>query len=261
MLAALLDRTCHSAHLGARKPPIATSEKLRYALSNEEGCDNLMSNIDDPIQAASDPSPAPVKRKRFKIPKLPHMEPAQIEYLAEAFGSVQCFLEYGAGGSTMLAARHNVPMIVSVESDTNFAKDVIRAVNRQGTESTLTMTTVKVGETGPWGMPVNRDRSNKWPDYSLSVWKAMEDKEISPDLVLIDGRFRVACFLATMIHGNAGTVIAFDDYTREKRGYNTVERFLKPDDIIDRMAMFTVPKEIDRFRLAMELVRYAIDPR
>ena len=105
-----------------------------------------MSDIDDPIQVAGDPNPAPLKRKRFKIPSLPHMEPGQIDYLAKTFGSVQCFLEYGAGGSTMLAARHNVPVIVSVESDTNFAKDVVRAVKRQGTESSLTMTTVNVGK-------------------------------------------------------------------------------------------------------------------
>jgi hypothetical protein len=36
---------------------------------------------------------------------------------------------------------------------------------------------------------------------------------VKPDLVLIDGRFRLACFLHPLLAAAPGTPILFDDYT------------------------------------------------
>lgn len=56
--------------------------------------------------------------------------------------------------------------------------------------------------------------------------------------MLIDGRYRVACFLATCIYAKKETIVLFDDYEQRKQ-YHTVEKLFEKVDVIDdRMAVF-----------------------
>ena len=47
-----------------------------------------------------------------------------------------------------------------------------------------------LGEIGEWGNPLSYDKHQNIPKYIESIWT----ENIKPDLVLIDGRFRIACF-------------------------------------------------------------------
>ena len=64
-------------------------------------------------------------------------------------------------------------------------------------------------------------------------------KEISPDLVLIDGRFRVFCFLTTVKLAPVGTKILFDDYINRPL-YHVVEEFCEKIETCGRQALFEV---------------------
>ena len=70
-------------------------------------------------------------------------------------------------------------------------------------------------------------------------------------MILVDGRFRVGCFLAAMTRIRRPTRLLFDDYA--KRDYRlVVERFQRPAAMIDRMAVFDLePRPLS----AMERVR------
>src|SRR5690349_17912425 len=87
------------------------------------------------------------------LPERPHMPPENIAFLEERLKTAKCFLEYGAGGSTRLAASLGVPQIVSVESDREFGKAVGRAVANAKSGSLLHMINVNVGATKEWGVP------------------------------------------------------------------------------------------------------------
>ena len=65
-----------------------------------------------------------------------------------------------------------------------------------------------------------------------------------PELVLIDGRFRVACFLFSLINGSPGTKIIFDDYVNRPH-YHVVEEFIKPIETCGIQALFIIPKNLD----------------
>jgi len=80
--------------------------------------------------------------------------------------------------------------------------------------------------------------------------------------VLIDGRFRVACFLTSILHAEPPCRILFDDY-RKKERYHVVERILSPVDFCGRQALFEVPPRdqldtglastlLDRFAYVMD---------
>jgi hypothetical protein len=67
----------------------------------------------------------------------------------------------------------------------------------------------------------------------------MWQEKISPDLVLIDGRFRVFCFLTSVKFAPVGTKILFDDYIN-RPFYHVVEEFCERIDTCGRQALFEV---------------------
>ena len=54
---------------------------------------------------------------------------------------------------------------------------------------------VYIGELGDWGFPKDSTNISLWPSYCESIWKYGRDAE----LVLVDGRFRVACALHAVL--------------------------------------------------------------
>ena len=73
----------------------------------------------DRIAGASDEGEQPPG-----VPSRPHMPPEVVALLEGELKKASCFLEYGSGGSTVLAASLEVPRIVSVETN----REVARAV-------------------------------------------------------------------------------------------------------------------------------------
>jgi len=89
----------------------------------------------------------------------------------------------------------------------------------------------------------------------------MEKAGLSPDLILVDGRFRVACFLASLLRGTPGTPILFDDYVGREERYAHVERYVKPSQPLGRTMLFEVPDGLDKGKIAMDLARFCMDKR
>lgn len=194
------------------------------------------------------------------VRSVPHMPEGAVARLRIEMKKSKCYLEYGAGGSTRMAAIENIPYIFSVESDAVFAKAVRRAVSWNKSSSKIVMKAVDVGVTSEWGRPKDKSSCQKWPDYPLSVWSWIEKADQSPDLILIDGRFRTACFLASLLRAKNGTMIFFDDYVGRENRYRQVEQFLKPTEFVGRIAVFKVPNTIDARKIAFELARQCMDP-
>ena len=68
-------------------------------------------------------------------------------------------------------------------------------------------------------------------------------KNETPDLILIDGRFRVLCFLTSLKFSPKGTKILFDDY-RDRQFYHIVEEFCPIIDRCGRQALFESTNEV-----------------
>lgn len=196
------------------------------------------------------------------IRQLPFMPDSEIAYLRECLAECRCYLEYGAGGSTRLAARMQVERIYSVESDLKFAEAVANCIAREAANTRHTMVRVDIGAgEGNWGKPKDNSKARKWPKYASEVWTAIARDNAVPDLILIDGRFRVACFLVSLLCAKPSTKILLDDYVGRETQYSAVERHLKPQALVGRMAVFSVPPEIECRALAFDLAMYSVDPR
>jgi hypothetical protein len=155
-------------------------------------------------------------------------------------------LEYGSGGSTIYGGKSNAKAIISTENDKKFLDKVVAEYNKDG--PLLVPIHVYVGETKMWGYPINKDYQHRWPEYPVAPWNMAKEKGIDPDTIIIDGRFRVACFLYSIGHAKPGTIIFWDDYVN-RGSYHAVEDICKPRKTIGRAAVFI--KEDETFHQDM----------
>ena len=184
-----------------------------------------------------------------------------MDWLERRLGSTQCFLEYGSGGSTRLAAALNVPRIISVESDRAYISAVRQALIGGETSSVINLLFADVGATKEWGFPKTAKGLVRWPTYSLGAWDFVRANGLSPDLILIDGRFRVACLLISLLEARPGTTILFDDFALRRETYGCVEEILAPAEMIEKSAVFVVPDAVPQLETARLLARHVCNPQ
>jgi hypothetical protein len=179
--------------------------------------------------------------KGFSVPQEPHFDPASTPEFTRLLGKARFYLEYGSGGSTLLAARLKVRS-VSVESDRYFARAVERALPAEADDR---MIFVDIGITQHWGAPLftrrTPNRIERWARYPKAPFDGAIGEQEFPDLVLVDGRFRVACALEVTRQAqrrHMTTTICLDDYLG--RPYTHLEKYLGLPRMVGRMAIFQV---------------------
>lgn len=151
------------------------------------------------------------------------------------YAKAATILEYGSGGSTVLAAEMGGKRIFSVESDAGWAAALGRYLDHAGLSAGITLHHADIGPTGKWGRPRSDRGWRGYHAYPLSVWDRPDF--VAPDLILIDGRFRPACLMVAMLRTERPVTVLFDDYT-SRRQYARVERFVQPAELCGRMARF-----------------------
>jgi hypothetical protein len=183
----------------------------------------------------------------------PHMTDAEFALLSKNLDGAKSMLEFGCGGSTVLAGFHGVAKIVSVDSDQEWLDKVVEAPEL--TSANFLPIHVDIGPTGPWGFPTDKGHALKWPNYYTSAWSHFSD---APDLVLIDGRFRVACALYSMMKCSAKTKYVIHDFWNREY-YHGVLEFLECVERADSLAVFVAKDAVDWQKLAQVLIAHAHD--
>jgi hypothetical protein len=169
------------------------------------------------------------------------------EFLTRYGPSARVYGEYGVGVSTLWMARNSDASIIAVDSSREWIARVTASMDGRSTA----IRHVDLGELANWGRPRGYERRNAFQDYVRGIW----NRETPPDLVLLDGRFRVACFLTSCLEAAPGTMIIVDDYTG-RREYHVMEEFLDPVDVNRRQALFRVPRDFDRDFFRSEAERF-----
>lgn len=167
----------------------------------------------------------------------PSMPEAEAAHLIDAYQRGQVLLEYGSGASTKLASQMFGKLVMSVESDRQWARNLRREIDEGQPKSPVIVYHVDIGATGPWGRPIDESGWKRYHCYPNAIWD--EPFFRHPDIVLIDGRFRPACLITTMLHVTRPVTVLFDDYIGRPR-YGLIERIVSPTRLIGRMAEFHV---------------------
>ena len=124
--------------------------------------------------------------------------------------------------------------IYSVDTDQNWVKKLQGLTNGKK-DRRLNLDWVNVGDVGQWGYPKTYIKRKCFYDYANNFYK----QNHMPDLVLIDGRLRLFCFLTTLKLAPNGTKIIFDDYINRPL-YHIAEEFSPLLDKCGRQALFEV---------------------
>ena len=149
------------------------------------------------------------------------------------------YVEVGCGQSTVFALNNpNIKKVVAIDTSEHW----LELVNSVSKNSKLTIHHSDFGELGAWGRPKGYNQISKIHDYSSAMFKYC-----NPDLILIDGRFRVYCFLYACVNGKPGTNIIFDDYYGRDY-YHIVEDIIKPIDSCGPQALFHLDPDVDRIK-------------
>jgi len=182
------------------------------------------------------------------------------QHINTAYAKSNVILEYGAGGSTLLAAKLG-KTVITTETNPAWLIELMGAYKEKKLSGDIIPIYADIGQTKAWGYPVDDTSHLKWPDYAQKSWRYCDEHQLCPDLILIDGRFRVATFLACCASITKPTTLIFDDY-QKREYYHIVTQLFEPVNIIDdRMAIFKIkPKKISA-TFILENMNFFLDPR
>jgi len=190
----------------------------------------------------------------------PHMERENLAAFERVTAKSRVYLEYGSGGSTVhVASKTKADTLISIESDPAWVEKVRQALADSGAPniaSRVHLDYCDIGQVGSWGSPLDISGHARYHNYITRPWRRAAALNVSPDLVLIDGRFRVACFLYSLLCAKAGTTMLFDDYV-ERPEYFIVEDFCVRRATHGSLAIFEVGKSYDVPRLVALLLAYS----
>jgi len=204
----------------------------------------------------------------FAILDEPYLDGQSLGVFKSALEDCRFYLEYGSGGSTILAARLQ-KRFISVDTDPYFLESVRKKIGELAPDQHLVH--ADVGLTGPWGTPFWRRLTphtlNKWTNSLEAPWRYMQSREgqdhpMLPDLILIDGRFRVAATLVCCAHLTAspGTRIFVDDYA-ESPHYHVIEKYATLTATAGRIAIFQAAPLTSIEDLRTAIAEYSADWR
>lgn len=141
------------------------------------------------------------------------------------------YFEYGSGGSTIEAVkRKNIARIYSVENDPDWHNKISSKVAELETSNSIEQRVMLYHAKMPvrkcyWGYPTSKASVEDKARYSNYLSALGVDEAAKIDLILIDGRFRVACALKAFKYMGPNARIALDDFYPRKNKYGVLLNF------------------------------------
>jgi hypothetical protein len=145
------------------------------------------------------------------------------------------YLEFGCGGSTYLAASIVKESIMSVDTSTEWIDKVRQACESETAFKQPTLVHVDIGRTIDWGQPSDPSTRERWPDYHRAIWAQSESSDA--DLYMVDGRFRVACFMQILLHSRTDALMMIHDFNF-RREYHVIKEVAREIVAADSLSLF-----------------------
>jgi len=195
----------------------------------------------------------------------PWMTESELHLFRETLTKAEAYIEYGIGGSTVFAAGfENLKCMKSFESADEWIQKVsqnpvLSAALKAGR---LELTHRDLGPVKMYGYPLyeNKEKFRRFSDPPVGTCADHVRR-----VVLVDGRFRVACFLKMLACMNpeqaAMTQLLMHDYIPERAYYRAVEEFADIIEKRDKLALFEMKFDVNRTALEEAILRSELDPK
>jgi len=170
------------------------------------------------------------------------------------------YLEFGMGGSTLLALQISRAKVYTVESSYEWIEHMRKyLLIRWYERKRLFIFHANIGPTGRWGYPISNLYRDHFSLYSERVFHFIGKQNI--DVVFIDGRFRVACALQVILRYNTNNlnILIHDFWNREY--YHILLNYLEPLKKVDTLGLFAIRENINLNSVRKNYEIYKFDPR
>jgi hypothetical protein len=188
----------------------------------------------------------------------PRMEPDEITLFESLLRSSQFYLEFGSGGSTVLASQLVNEAVVSVDSSQAWLDKVKSECEKAGSRIRPTLVLADIGPVGEWGYPADQSWRSAWPEYYSAIWTV--PKTEATDLCLVDGRFRVACFMTALMRCSDRALVAVHDFG-ERSSYAVIKEFADEIARTGSLSVFRRKASFDAYKAltVLDAVRFAAE--
>lgn len=185
------------------------------------------------------------------------MTPPEQALFTQLLSNGKFYLEWGAGGSILAAARSTIRQIVTVETDHAWIERLKnnKEISHAVASSRIIFRHVDIGPVGEWGMPTSTEKIRNWPRYALDPFTATD---LNFDVILVDGRFRIHCLLAAASCTSDGATIFLHDYAT-RHSYTIADKYFDTVNRVDSAVILTRRPNINRRALYIDLVSSLFD--
>lgn len=168
----------------------------------------------------------------------PRMTSAEIDVLVRETARAQHVVEYGVGGSTLIAVEAGCVRVCSAETDKAWIEKAAEHPQLKAaiSDGRLAIEHADIGKVVRWGMPLDRTLRKEWLTYPTTPWKVAEADKV--DIVFVDGRFRVASALTSALLGRPDLRILVHDMTKRPRRYRPIYSFMDELEQVDSLSVF-----------------------
>lgn len=201
------------------------------------------------------------KKQILTPPGEPLLDSATYACLERELSSTSVYVEYGSGGATLQAAQR-ASFVVSVESDADYLALVQERLASAPASGEVFVLHGDVGPTAEWGTPILRigRKAVSGERYANAPWRLLESRRKRADLVVIDGRYRIACALTALLHPlGENALLLIDDF--ERHYYHPVLEYVDVIESPGRGILVRRRETIDKASCRAELQRRLRDWR
>lgn len=165
------------------------------------------------------------------------------------------FLQYSCAAYTQDAcAKTNIQKVIAVESNKALSDSVFQSVIQK---EKLHMVYANLGEVNAEGKPNNAEKFKNFHTFMVLPWALADKYLVTPDTILINGPFKVACFLYSLICAEEGAVILFNDFFKNP-AYEIVRNYCALEKRHGDMAEFIVRKDYVMSDIAANVAKYSV---
>ena len=199
---------------------------------------------------------------RIEVPTT-SMSGTDLSNLLVELSKERIVLEFGSGGSTFLFSE-NAMFTTSVESDRYFLKLIRKALLNKVQEKNTYLYWASIGPTKSYGQPLSsleRFFRHRYVNYYNKIFQKSENSR-KADIVFIDGRFRVACAMTSLLNIKQDFKVIVDDYL-DRPEYSEIGNVLgEPLILVGNTVIFEVKIESVNLDLVEKILKqYSFDPR
>lgn len=156
--------------------------------------------------------------------------------------------EWGSGVSTLYLTLNRDCNLISIDSSRNWTRLINSKLQSINLTDSKVVNYINIGPTIHYGIPLKILRPIFKKTFSRYWSAARHFRNFDPNIVIVDGRFRLICSLEALQVFKSPFMFIIDDYI-ERASFRILEEFLGSPIIVNRAAIFNIHDEIPNDQL------------